>query len=234
MFAFQFHIRDYIAKTRHLTLIEDLAYRRLIDAYYTEEAPLPADVQACARLIAMRDHQPEVESVLREFFLLTDGGWTNARCDYEIARYREIGSVRKRAAGLRWGAKQAPDADAMHMHTNCNPEGMPTSQPVNQSTSKPKKPRKPPVQQIGFSYETGEWSGITEAQRKIWADLNPGIDIDSELKEAAGWLLGNPDKPRSHFGQFLNKWFSPKKGNSRTVPLSGAAHVSSNPFEGLA
>ncbi len=40
---YPFHIGDYAKKTRHLSWDEDMAYRRLIDAYYLHEGPLPAD-----------------------------------------------------------------------------------------------------------------------------------------------------------------------------------------------
>lgn len=231
MFSFQFHIRDYIAKTRHLTLLEDLAYRRLIDAYYTEEGPLPPDVQACARLIAMRDHTDAVEAVLREFFVLTDAGWTNARCDYEIARYREIGSRRKRAAGLRWGAKQAPDADAMQMHSTCNPQGMPTSQPVNQSTSKPKKQ---PLG-IAFDWESGCFTNITELHKRKWAEANPGVDVEAEIRNAEAYFVSDPERGMGveKHGLFLRKWID-KAGGSSGVPAPKTGATLSNPFEGLA
>jgi uncharacterized protein YdaU (DUF1376 family) len=38
---YSFHIGDYAAHTRHLTPIEDIAYRRMLDLYYTSEKPLP-------------------------------------------------------------------------------------------------------------------------------------------------------------------------------------------------
>lgn len=45
---FPFHIGDYLSATRHLSWEEDLAYRRVLDTYYTNEKPLPAEVkQVC-------------------------------------------------------------------------------------------------------------------------------------------------------------------------------------------
>ncbi len=233
MFAFQFHIRDYIAKTRHLSLLEDLAYRRLIDAYYTEEGPLPPDVQACARLIAMRDHAPEVEAVLREFFVLTDAGWTNDRCDYEINRYREIGSRRKKAADLRWGAKNTSDADAMQMHSTCNPDGMPTHKPINQSTSEPNKP--PVGGGIAFNWESGCFENVSGLQKRKWAEANPGVDIDAEIQKAEVYFVADPARAMQYtrHGQFLSKWMA-KAGGSNTVPAPRDGASLSNPFEGLA
>lgn len=121
MFSYSFHIRDYLTKTRHLSPLEDLAYRRLIDTYYTEEQPLPSDPAQCARLIALREHASEVEAVLKEFFTLTPEGWRNERCDEEIAKYRAKADSARKANGSRWQMKtdlkpdlktdQSPDAD---------------------------------------------------------------------------------------------------------------------------
>jgi uncharacterized protein YdaU (DUF1376 family) len=88
MHYFQFNIGDYASHTRHLTVIEDLAYRRLLDLYYLQERPLNSGLTSVARQINMRDYETEVQAVLDEFFDLTDEGWTNARADKEIAHYK--------------------------------------------------------------------------------------------------------------------------------------------------
>lgn len=90
---YPFHLGDYAAHTAHLEPMEDLAYRRMLDAYYLREAPLPADPAEVARLVRMRQNMADVEAVLREFFVLGDDGWCHARCDAEIAHLR---------AGSRW------------------------------------------------------------------------------------------------------------------------------------
>ena len=88
MHYFQFNIGDYASHTRHLTVIEDLAYRRLLDLYYLQERPLNSGLTSVARQINMRDYETEVQAVLEEFFELTDDGWTNFRADKEIAHYK--------------------------------------------------------------------------------------------------------------------------------------------------
>jgi uncharacterized protein YdaU (DUF1376 family) len=86
---YSFHIGDYAAHTKHLSLLEDLAYRRMIDLYYTNEKPLFLEPERVARLIGMRDHIQEVSDVLSDFFIKTDDGFINKRCDEEIERARE-------------------------------------------------------------------------------------------------------------------------------------------------
>lgn len=89
MHYFQFNIGDYASHTRHLSLHEDLAYRRLLDAYYLREKPFPKEVEAVARLISMSDCITDVERVLNEFFQHSKVGWVNKRADEEISRFHK-------------------------------------------------------------------------------------------------------------------------------------------------
>ncbi len=86
---YEHHIGDYIKDTAHLSMLEDSAYRRLIDAYYTREMPLPADRKACQKLARAqsKDERAAVDYVLDEFFELKDDGWHQSRCDVELSKY---------------------------------------------------------------------------------------------------------------------------------------------------
>ena len=86
MHYYQFHIGDYVTHTKHLSLLEDLAFRRLLDHYYLHEQPIRQ--REIARQIGMREHEQEVLSVLEEFFVSTEEGYTNPRADREIEAYR--------------------------------------------------------------------------------------------------------------------------------------------------
>jgi len=88
MHYFQFNIGDYKSHTTHLSLLEDIAYRRLLDLYYLHERPLNSGVASVARQIGMREHETEVQTVLEEFFKLTEDGWVNKRADLVIEDYR--------------------------------------------------------------------------------------------------------------------------------------------------
>lgn len=87
MHYYTFNIGDYASHTRHLSPIEDLAYRRLLDLYYLHERPLNDCSATVARLVGLSDYQHEVETVLIEFFQHVDGGYVNPRADKEIAHY---------------------------------------------------------------------------------------------------------------------------------------------------
>jgi uncharacterized protein YdaU (DUF1376 family) len=87
MHYYQFNIGDYASHTRHLTLIEDAIYRRLLDAYYLHERPFNSGVTSVARQINAREYEAEVKIILEEFFQLTEDGWINFRADKEIEHF---------------------------------------------------------------------------------------------------------------------------------------------------
>lgn len=89
MHHYAHHIGDYRAHTAHLTMLEDGAYRRLLDLYYMHEKALPASVAACQRLTAARteEERAAVATILEEFFTLEADGWHQSRADEEIETY---------------------------------------------------------------------------------------------------------------------------------------------------
>jgi uncharacterized protein YdaU (DUF1376 family) len=121
---YPFHIGDYASATRHLSWDEDAAYRRLLDIYYTTERPLPAEMRAIFRLaLASTDeHREAIETVVNEFFELTDEGWVNSRADVEIAAMRNKQQKQRDKANKRW---HKPDvehgiASALPQHVDCD------------------------------------------------------------------------------------------------------------------
>jgi uncharacterized protein YdaU (DUF1376 family) len=104
---YPFHVGDYAAHTAHLDLLEDLAYRRMLDLYYLRECALPHDPAEVARLIRMRGNVAEVTAVLREFFTEVDGGWVNGRCDEEILRMQDKQMKAKASAEASVAARRA-------------------------------------------------------------------------------------------------------------------------------
>lgn len=101
---YPFHIGDYLSATRHLSWEEDAAYRRCLDTYYTTEKPLPADLrQVCRLVLATTETQREaVETVLGEFFQLTEFGWVNSRADLEIVAMKEKQQKQRDRVNKRW------------------------------------------------------------------------------------------------------------------------------------
>ena len=89
MHYFQFNIGDYASHTRHLSLMEDLAYRRLLDLYYLKDGEIYGDEAEVARQIGMRDEVAAVKQVLQDFFTIDEDRWSHDRCDAEIAHFRQ-------------------------------------------------------------------------------------------------------------------------------------------------
>ncbi|MBB3006022.1 YdaU family protein [Cupriavidus alkaliphilus] len=79
---------DYARDTVHLSMVEDGAYNRLMDFYYSTEKPLPADRKAVYRIARATDkaEQKAVDSVLSEFFQDTAEGFRHKRIDAEIEK----------------------------------------------------------------------------------------------------------------------------------------------------
>ena len=113
---FPFHVGDYAVHTRHLTLMEDLAYRRMLDLYYTTEKPLPCAEQT-ARLIGMREHVAEVSAVLADFFVERDGVYVQSRCDAEIGKYHKKADSARNANQARWSSVERLKSDADQIPT---------------------------------------------------------------------------------------------------------------------
>ena len=163
---YPFHIGDYAAHTKHLSLYEDLAYRRLLDLYYTSEKPLPSDPVKVARLIGMREQVREVSDVLSDFFLITEEGHINKRCDDEILKYRGKAERAVKANKSRWNsdkpmksdiesdAKSDTKSDAVLIPTN-NQEPITNNQKKETTKRKSSQPEKP-----------------ADVSESVWSDFN--------------------------------------------------------------
>ncbi len=121
MHYFQFNIGDYARDTAHLTEMEDLAYRRMLDLYYRAEGPLPASIEEIARLIRMRSHVASIAIVLQDFFAECADGYRNHRADQELQNTYSKSAKAKASAQARWNKnKDLQKPDAMRTHSEGN------------------------------------------------------------------------------------------------------------------
>lgn len=121
------HIGDYLKDTAHLSLLEHGIYTRLLDVYYTREAPIPDD--QAARLIGAKSKEEKeaLAGILAEFFAINNGAWEQTRCQREIDLCSEKSSKAKASAEARWNKDKAHterNADAMRTHTERNAMAM--------------------------------------------------------------------------------------------------------------
>ena len=129
MHYYQFHIGDYKSHTSHLSVVEDCAYRRLLDFYYLNEKAI--NHRDVARQINMREHEQDVLTILNEFFISTNDGFVHPRADQEIAKYREFIAAGKRGAAKRWANEpQSPPNGEANSPPNPTPIATNNHKPI--------------------------------------------------------------------------------------------------------
>ena len=225
---YPFNVGDYSAHTAHLEPMEDLAYRRLLDAYYLREQPLPADVQATAKLVRMRSMAADVESVLNEFFTLTEDGWRHSRCDAEIERMRDkqtkarasaqasvnARSQRQQANAERTLVKQATDVERTLpiLATDVElPTPTPTPIPIEEKEMvEPRRSAAPPTPPPDFD---GRNSEILNGKHVV--AIAAAWDLPGEWgcdAEALGWQPAEVLRESEKFRQY---WVAGKGAGTR-------------------
>lgn len=109
------YVRDFKAKTGHLSLAEKGAYSSLIDEYWERQAPLPSDEKTLCRLLgAFPDEWDDVRENVLAFFDQREGKLHHSRIDEEIANAQEKHAAKTKrmaeARAKRW-AKENQSTD---------------------------------------------------------------------------------------------------------------------------
>ena len=229
---YSFHIGDYASHTRHLTLMEDLAYRRLLDLYYLHERPLNARSTDVARAIGMRDYEAEVATVLGEFFELVDGsGWINWRADEEIVRCKSKQEQASRAG--KASAQRRFNARSTDVQPPITHDPLPNTQ-ERTSTEKSVEGGAGGTRAERADRGTrlpADWSP-TEADRAFAANL--GVAVDREAASFRDYWHSKPgaDGRKTNWSATWRNWVrrsSERKGNG-----TGSRSQSRNGFIVLA
>jgi len=172
MYYYQFNIGDYASHTQRLSLLEDLAYRRLLDEYYLHERPFNSGLTSVARQIGMREHENEVQFVLESFFHLTDDGWINVRANKEIAHFK--GKIEQASRAGKASAERRSNARSTDVQPTNNQE------PIT-NNHKPKNTVAPPEGVTDAVWQ--DWKSLRKAKRA--AVTQTAIDgIECEAKKA--------------------------------------------------
>ncbi len=159
--------------------MEDLAYRRLLDWYYLHETPIPLDIAETARQIRMRSHTDCIATVLQEYFIRTENGWTHGRADKEIAKTGEKSAKASESAKKRW----EKDANAMRTHSEGN---------ATHNTRHKTQNTLPKTQEVqapeGVSIQV--WQDFKKSRKTMRAAITQSA-IDGIQREAnkAGWTM---------------------------------------------
>jgi uncharacterized protein YdaU (DUF1376 family) len=192
---YKFHLGDYITHTTHLSDAEDLAYRRLLDMYYMSEKPIPLDTQAVSRKIRL--DLDITESVLSEFFEITEEGYQNIRCDAEIAKYQHQVAT-NRSLGKRGGRPKKTES-ITEPEPNTNPKKIKNKNKNTLSATRfeefwaawPSSKRK-----VGKAAVLAKWekAGLDDLADEIIANVN-----DQKVSEQ--WTGGFEPAPMTYINQ---------------------------------
>jgi uncharacterized protein YdaU (DUF1376 family) len=192
MHYYQFHIGDYKSHTHHLSLMEDLAYRRLLDFYFLHEQPIKH--RDIARQIGMREHEEDVMTVLNEFFISTADGFVSPRADKEIKQYKEFAVAGKRGAAKRWGTP--PNGEAISP-PNATPIATINQEPLTTNH----KPKRESATSVACPPDVSQqiWSDWVALRKSKKAPITQTV-LNGAIAEAKilGW----------HLEKFLAEWCS--------------------------
>jgi uncharacterized protein YdaU (DUF1376 family) len=176
MHYYQFNIGDYAAHTRHLSLLEDLAYRRLLDLYYSSEKPLITDIKKLARLLIMTGNESEIRQVLEDFFRLSDHGYIQNRVDDEIAKYHAKADS-ARSNGKKGGRPKKPTANPRESGSKAKQETGTT----NHETGTSLKAVSQNDIDINIVFEF--WKAVMKKNSRTTLNKDRGSKIKARLKE---------------------------------------------------
>lgn len=154
---------DYIKKTLGLSMLEDGAYTRLIDAYYAQEEPIEhARRYALARATTSVE-RAAVDIVLKKYFELRDGFHHHERTDEEIARAAPRIEAAK-ANGAKGGRRPKTNPDD---NQQANPMGSAKPNPPgNPDESHRASSPTPEPEEVGEKGSPSDGAGASEEQPK--------------------------------------------------------------------
>jgi len=213
---YEHHIGDYEAATAHLSLEEDAIYSRMLRRYYLQEGPLPAPVEAVARLIRARQEVEIVKAMLLEFFTLADDGWHHKRCDEEIERFRVKTQKRRDAANTRWSTESVKpecksNANAMHgdgsVHNVCNASQTPDTRHQSPDTRKEKPPVVPKGDKQAGAVLDAYHSALPKCQRievlnpKREKRIAAAVKLARQVCADQGWEYNPQEFWAAYFGE---------------------------------
>jgi uncharacterized protein YdaU (DUF1376 family) len=142
MHYYNYNIADYRKDTAHLKPIEHYIYRTLMDTYYLDELPVQDNIPSLLRRLNLpNDRSTDVQQVLNDFFILSNGQWMHPRIEQVIKAYhttlKTASTAGKKSASIRKAKRDAEIERALN-------DGTTPLQPTNnqEPITKNQEPRK--------------------------------------------------------------------------------------------
>jgi len=177
MHYYQHHIGDFIKATARLSDSQTIAYLRLLWMYYDTEKPLILDTELLAFQIGTSIQDTEL--LLRTFFILTDEGWKQTRCEEEISSYREF--LNKKSMAGRASAEQRKNIRSTPVQQTLNDSSTDVQLTTNHK----------PITNINIYNDQFEifWKSYPkktakESAKKAWIKIKPNDELIAKITKA--------------------------------------------------
>lgn len=189
---------DYARDTAHLSMVEDAAYRRLLDAYYMSgKVSANADILLRVCRAINDEEKAAVIHVVDEFFEVVDGHIYHEKVEHELARSRAITEKRSNAGKL--GAAKTNGKKSANAAANAAAGDDYLSKIL---PSKSQQTTRQPIPTYSVSKDTGAAAPFSPSET-ISADPKKYIfDIGVSILTKAG---DNNKSARSFLAKFANQ-----------------------------
>jgi len=229
---FPHYIGDYMRDTGHLTLVEDGAYRRLLDYYYSSGKPLTSCKNQLRRICrAFEDEEKiAIDTVLKQFFTLKDGEYHNKRADNELKKHDDLSKKNSENAAKRWDRERNATALRTHKRPPCQTDAS-TTTTTSTSITTP-KPQPERVLYAGAHADlVNEIIGCREEFKRlkpesIATEIHKAKGNERYIKNAAEFiadaanLLEPPKNPIAMLRAYLNR---EGKQHNKSLKSGGAS-----------
>jgi len=226
MHYYQFNIGDYQSHTSHLSIEEDLAYRRMLDWCYLHERALPKDSKQIARLIRMPSHSECIATVLQEFFVESNDGYVSTRVDQEINRVNEKAEKARCSARKRW------DANALQTQSESNA----TQDPIPKTHNPiPKESKKATSVACPLTVDEQVWNDwlVIRKAKKLPMTETAWVQIQNEFRKAN---LSDQEGVKycclSNWASFKGSWYE-KQMQEQNPSLTKQGQMNQRVISGL-
>lgn len=237
------YVRDFLTSTIGWTACERGHYLTLLMLQWDRDG-LPADLDGLDRL---SPGVGDVWAMLQDKFPVeSDGQRRNARLEEHRERAVELRRKRSEAGKAAAAARSCSSNRSSNAEQTFNNRSSIDNHPPSPSpstsnagispggeiiqpaapvvaTSDPPRRRKRSQQHNAVQWSKSDgWHGISDADRKAWAEAYPACVLDIELVRASEWLKANPTRARkSNWRRFLVSWLTRSQDRGGTNRSAG-------------